>query len=102
MSGLGTHLPLLAAETHAGEGVKQLPALPHQMTGRPPVSDHVRLRDPGLHDLCRPGNLHLPYHGNLHHDLPDHQILYPAPQDMSAEAVWAPQATAMPVQNLLP
>ena len=70
------------------------------MTGRPPVSDHVLLRDPGLRDLCRPVNLHHPYHGTLHHDLLGHLILYPAPQDMSAEAAWVPQAISRLVQNL--
>ena len=80
----------------------QLPAPPHQMTGRPPASDHdLLLHDPGLHDLYHLEILRLPYRGNLHHDHPGHQILYPAPQGTSAEAVWAPLATAKLVQNLL-
>ena len=62
------------------------------MTGRPPGSDHGLL-DPDLHDLCHPENLHRDHLG--------HQILYPAQQGMSAEAVWVPPATSGLVQSRL-
>ena len=101
MSGPETHPQSLSAGTPVGEGVKPLPAPPHRMTGRPPVSDHDLLY-PGLHDFCRPESLHLPYHGTLHLGHLGHQILCPAQQGMSAEAVWVPQAISMPVQSLLP
>ena len=101
MSEPETHPRRLSTETHVGEGVKQAPVPPHQTTGRPPESNHD-LRDPGLHDLCRPENLHHRAHENPRLGPLYLRILYPAPQDRSAGAVWAPQAASMPVQSLLP